>query len=188
MVAVTLYAQCAQKIPTSSRVPAYPCMTNATARSRARGEDGSDIIKQHAGLLAHLARRFCGPGVQHDDLVQEGAFALWRASRLWRGESSLWTYARRAVFFAMLRAASASIDLPLKGLDADSVASEEDLEIATLIRECLAQLTAEERVVVVMRMGGHTWDEIGAALKRDEKGARTLFAGAVITLQERAAS
>lgn len=162
---------------------AYPYMQNAAARTR---EDSDAVIQQHDSRIRHLARRFVGSGASVDDLMQEGRLALFLAAKLWRpdGGACLWTYARRAVFAAMLRHASAHISESHIELT-ENVATDEALETSYLIRECLEMLGEEEREVIRLWMSGETFEAIGAALGKSDWYARNVLGSAVNTLRER---
>lgn len=150
-------------------------------------ESADTIIANHDSLIRHLAVRFVGSGVSIDDLMQEGRIALWQAEKKWRRESSLWTYARRAVFAAMLRCASEHVAETHEELFEDTVAGVGDnAEVAFLVRECLSMLSEEERVIVKLFMEGETFESIGAALKVSDRNVRRVFQGALSTLREHA--
>ena len=63
----------------------------------------ASIVKDHEGRIRAVAKTVVRPGVEIDDLVQEGRIALLRALERFdpsRG-ASLWTYARRLVKSSM---------------------------------------------------------------------------------------
>src|SRR5579859_5320725 len=159
----------------------------ANAITTAPGTADDSTIRDHDRLIRHLAARFVGTGAPIDDLVQEGRIALWEASRKWAGTNgaSLWTYARRAVFAAMVRFASQHTKHETVD-DVDALASATNIELEMLVRECLALLTSEERFVIAKWLEGETFAVIGAELGMSHDHARDVFHAAVTTLRERA--
>ncbi len=82
---------------------AYPHMQNSAAVETVRPQvSDASLIKNHARLVRHLARKYSN-GSNIDDLEQEGYVALLEARRTWLEESQFWTYARRFVLGAMVR-------------------------------------------------------------------------------------
>lgn len=170
-------------------------MQSAIAKPPASG-DADSIIKKHDSLVRHLATRFLGSGVALDDLIQEGRLALWTASQTWRadGGASLWTYARKAVFLAMVRYASAHIDERHESLDTEPSTEDQartlgpEVEVSLLVRECLSVLNEEERVVILAWMEGETFEAIASALAVSDRQVRRVHQNAILALRERASS
>jgi len=170
-------------------------MRNATARGNAAEGIGNanDVIKAHDRLIRHLADSFTGSGVAIDDLIQEGRIALWKASERWRGEASLWTYARRSVLSAMLKCNSTFIaernheSFNEEIHDGNGVSQSggvANVEASTLIKECLSILSDEERAVVQQLMSGESAEDVGKKVGKSERHVYRVFESALATLRE----
>jgi RNA polymerase sigma factor (sigma-70 family) len=147
------------------------------------GREAARLLELHClGLVAHVARRYRGRGVDLDDLVQEGWFGVRRAVELWdyRRGFRLSTYAAWWVRHAMERAVAhqgrtirlprsfarrmsetvrtVPLDFPSSEIAA-SVEVDDHLdqeELAAAINHALAGLGLREREVVQRRFGFHT--------------------------------
>ncbi len=143
-------------------------------------------------LVTYIARRHVAPGVELDDLVQEGRLALLSAADRWRpdGGSSFASFAARSILnFLRIsrrgdrrrgltvgagarRLAALHFDGPdAEGNDPDpGTDATQETELATaealhLLRGARASLTAREREVLTMRFDDElTWVDAGAAL------------------------
>lgn len=165
-------------------------MQNAIARVNETAGSADGIIESHDRLIRHLATRFINTGVSLDDVMQEGRIALWLASKTWRadGGAGLWTYARKAVFAAMLRCASSHLGECHASFDEELYADDESAsaEATMLVHECLAVLTEEQRFVVRRTMEGESFKSIAAARGKSKDWAHRLFHKAAEILRERA--
>lgn len=151
-------------------------------------DDAATIIKTHDRKIGYLAKRFVGCGVSLADLMQEGRLALFLATKTWRpdGGASLWTYARYAVFAAMMRCANAHVRESQHEVFDDTIANEDETEITMLITECLAELSDVERTIVRAWMEGETFEAIATMLNVSRRQVCRMLDAAVTTLRERA--
>lgn len=53
------------------------------------------LLREHAGLLSRIAASYEADPALRDDLLQDMAFALWRALPAWRGEAPLRAFIAR---------------------------------------------------------------------------------------------
>jgi RNA polymerase sigma factor (sigma-70 family) len=147
------------------------------------GREAARLLELHClGLVAHVARRYRGRGVDLEDLVQEGWFGVRRAVELWdhRRGFRLSTYAGWWVRHAMERAVAhqgrtirlprsfarrvseavttVPLDFPFAevavSVEADDRLEQEELVAA--ISHALAGLGHREREVVQRRFGLHS--------------------------------
>lgn len=54
-----------------------------------------ELLREHAGLLSHIAASYEADTALRDDLLQDMALALWRALPTWRGEAPLKAFVAR---------------------------------------------------------------------------------------------
>ena len=155
-------------------------MQTATAHAPA---DMDSIVRAHEYRIRYLASRFSGACI-HKDLAQEGRIAFWQACQKWRPEfgASYWTYARRFVFAAMVRAASriGTIDTP------PDVEVESNVELIVLAHEALRLLTPEERRVIARWMVGESFEDIAEDSGKSDRAIRRVFHEAIVSLREHA--
>lgn len=57
--------------------------------------DFNQILETHAGLLSRIASLYEVRSTQREDLLQEIAFAIWKALPNWRGDASIKTFIAR---------------------------------------------------------------------------------------------
>lgn len=60
-----------------------------------KSKEFSQILDTHAGLLSRIASLYEVRSTQREDLLQEIAFAIWKALPAWRGDASLKTFIAR---------------------------------------------------------------------------------------------
>lgn len=180
---------------TGAAQAAYPIMKDAAEKSDPAKQSPNDILKQHEKLLAHVARSFATPGIEVDDLIQIGRLALFNALKTWRGDSSIWTYAKRSVVRDTIRFVSNEIGLQSHLLyeacrdDSDQRTPEEALDIAqraALAAQQVSFLSENERRVVRMRFGEELdIRSIACRLGVSKSEADRIYHGAIEKLRER---
>jgi RNA polymerase sigma factor (sigma-70 family) len=144
-------------------------------------KDGNALIRAYEDKIRYVALQFAGR-VPLDELMQEGRTALWHARKLWRHDSSLWTYAKRAVFAAMLRATTKEVSESRGHVHEISV--DEATTGIVLARECLALLDVEKRAVVRLYLDGETFESIAALLGKSKSSVDRTFRAAIALLRE----
>jgi RNA polymerase sporulation-specific sigma factor len=126
-----------------------------------------EILNRMGGRVARLARRLARflPGVDAEDLTQEGLIAVWRAVRSFdpSGPASFWTYARVAARRRMARAAAAESRRPDRAvgttgevghdMDARPDPRTADPAAAVELRDSLAALGPRRREIVIRTFG-----------------------------------
>jgi RNA polymerase sigma factor (sigma-70 family) len=149
--------------------------------------DANSVIREHDLKIKTLASRFVSSGAPIEDLIQEGRFALFRKMDTWRGESSLWTYAKRAVLTSMVEYATREVVERHEEYEEAIVGTQrqEGTELQVLIAECFSVLSPQEKAAVEMKLMGENLEAIGAALSISKSSAENLVNQAIETLKER---
>ncbi|MBQ8954103.1 MAG: RNA polymerase sporulation sigma factor SigK [Clostridia bacterium] len=154
----------------------------------------NQLIEHNLRLVAHIAKKYAGSGIDQDDLVSIGSIGLIKAVRSYKPETGrLATYASRCIENEILMAlrsnrktkGDVSINLPvgtdkegneimlldILGTDENEVPDAVALRIESsrAIRALRQVLDARERTVVLMRYGladgkPHSQNEIAALL------------------------
>jgi RNA polymerase sigma factor (sigma-70 family) len=95
-------------------------MQTATAAETGGRQTESEVVQSCDRRIAYLAQPFAKQyGVAIQDLIQEGRIALLESAREWdpTGGASIWTFGRRAVFWAMLQLVARERKEPSRDLD-----------------------------------------------------------------------
>jgi len=148
------------------------------------------LVERHQKRMLNIAYRVLGDYDEACDVVQESFLSAWRAIRSFRGEArfSTWLYGivvnhartRLKKAQALSRHERTSIDDPAgpggegprrEAPDCGEAADErlEKKEIEARVQQCIGQLDAEHREVLVLRdIQGFTYEEIGGMLHLPE--------------------
>ena len=127
------------------------------------------MLHRYRGLLFTLCSRFRHRGLDTDDLIQEAAISLWRASERLLALSGpaqaalTWKVARNAVIDA-LRRIEDSVALP-ESYDE----REEDNTLVDELHEVISHLDEPDRTIVTMKLEGYSYKEISGQLGMTEK-------------------
>lgn len=153
----------------------YPNMTAAAFKA---------VLAEHEGRLSYMVQPFSNCGVDREDLLQEARVALWRAAEKWdetRG-ASLWTFARRKVFGALVdlttrqaeepSAPNSSPDSILANFDVDGapafVPSFEDSivdhETSDEVRNAIARLSVADQTLLQSYVKAGNYASLGPEL------------------------
>ncbi len=185
---------------TESVISSYLNMTNAATR-RSTLDDESAVLKHHEKLIRFIAIPFMRGGLELEDLLQEGRAALLRSARSWEAVngSTLWTYARKAVFGAILRYATYEADEParpnsheLSEEETDGSNPEKSLETAECVeivsREMVSLSETERRVIRMKFYEDMDVRSIAERLSIPRSTAHDVLQGAIVKLRERMGS
>ncbi len=110
------------------RKPTIFCLPPSETEGLSAGEIAAltnvriwELVAKHRGLCVNVSKSFLGLGVERDDLIQEGAFGVYRAVELFRpGVGKFSGYAKRWVVRYMLDAIKhqgGAVTLPNHPLD-----------------------------------------------------------------------
>lgn len=147
----------------------------------------TEIVGRYRARIQALAGRFLRNNADAEEIAQDTFVRAYRGLARFRGESSLATWLHRIAvnlarnrywyFFRRRKHLTLSLDCPIgtdtNGTFADLVASEEagpsrqaaSEEFVTLVADCMTQLDAGHREILVMRNQLHRpYDEIASAL------------------------
>jgi RNA polymerase sigma-70 factor, ECF subfamily len=143
-------------------------------------------LARHGPALVLFARQWTPCAAEAEDAVQDGFIRFWQARRRARGVGYLYACVRAAAV-DLARAGQARRRRIESVAPHDSVIStfspEQD-ELAAAVESSLAQLSAEQREVVVMKIwGGLTFAQIGQALRVSPNTAASRYRYALQRLE-----
>ncbi|WP_156040133.1 sigma-70 family RNA polymerase sigma factor [Alicyclobacillus macrosporangiidus] len=133
------------------------------------------VLRQHHGLIGHVARRYIrllpGSGLDVEDLDAAGMWGLYRAHQTYRPEVAKWsTYASICIrgeisrLFRKLRPKTVPLDAPISEDDErnwlDLLPGGEFDETQALVNEYISGLSLRDRTIVLMRLAGYPQCEI----------------------------
>ena len=147
----------------------------------------SELMARYLPMIRRRAARYFLPGMDAEDVVQEGLIGLLKAIRLYDGKQSAFsTFASVCVASNMATAAKAALSQksrplsdysPLEELDeargARPVSPEEEIIIAEQVGELRERmgtlLSGFERRVLTLYLSGHSYAEISQLLRTASK-------------------
>lgn len=127
-------------------------------------------VTDHAGIIHKVARGYASGATDHDDLVQEILFAVWRSVPGFRGDSQPSTYIYRIALnrAIALQRADASRTSGESGQDVDPdllpAAPETPDDRLELIYTELRKLDEISRAAMLLQLDGYRYEEIGELL------------------------
>ena len=154
------------------------------------GDDAAvtELVARYLPMIRRRAARYFLPGMEAEDVVQEGLIGLLKAIRLYDGDQSAFpTYAQVCVSSTMATAAKAalspksrplrdysSLDTLEEGEQAEGGAGlEEELIIAEQLEELRSRirtvLSGFEQRVLTLYLSGHSYLEISQLLRTTPK-------------------
>ena len=130
------------------------------------------LLSRHAPSLHRLCASYTHDAAEHEDLMQEIAFALWRALRTFRGECSERTFVYRVAHNRALsfrfRATLPSVPLDEVPSVADPAAPPDEAAERVLeherLRRAVRALPRSQRDVVILRLEGLSDREVSEVL------------------------
>jgi RNA polymerase sigma-70 factor (ECF subfamily) len=147
--------------------------------SRYQQEALAEAYRRHAGAVFGLARRLLGDAAMAEEIVQEVFLRLWNEPEKFDpGRGSLRSYLLaqchgRSV--DRMRAESSRRQREERDLRRTAEAGYDvehevwDLTVAASVKDAMAKLPAEERIVIELAyFGGHTYREVAALLAQPE--------------------
>lgn len=154
------------------------------------------LVRTYQHRVFAVACRMLGNPAEAEDLAQEVFLRVHRSIGSFRGEAKLstWLYAITS-HLCLNRLAAPDRRAPRAGDDAlaevpsqapDAAAEVERGELETALREALAELPEERRIVVVLRdLEGLSYEEIAAALELEPGTVRSRLHRARMELRKR---
>lgn len=155
--------------------------------------DPAHLIEQQIPRLRRYARALTGDAVAADDLVQDTLERAWTRLHLWRPDSDMraWLFAiMHNVFVNGVRGRRLhAVPLEDEALNARSQDAQEERLVMRDVQAALAQLSAEQREVLLLAtIEGLRYEEIAGALgipigtvmsrlSRGRERLRTILAG-----------
>ena len=155
----------------------------------------------HARRVHTLALRFCRDAADAEDLSQEVWLRAFRSLDTFRAESSFYTWLRRIAvntFLNQRRAARSRFDAPAQRPEGDEAGGERspraadaesalhDQLLAGRVRDALAELSPQQRLVFLLKHDeGMTCEEIARALSCSTGTVKKSLARAVAKLRAR---
>jgi len=153
------------------------------------GDDGAvtELVTRYLPMIRRRAARYCLPGMDGEDVVQEGLIGLLKAIRLYDGRQSAFpTFASVCVGSTMATAAKAALSQksrplsdysPLDELAGSSaerlVSPEEEVIIAEQMEEFYRKihthLSGFEQRALTLYLSGHSYSEISQLLRTTPK-------------------
>ncbi len=161
----------------------------ALVRSARGGDDPAitELVARYLPMIRRRASRYFLPGMEAEDVVQEGLIGLLKAIRLYdRDQSSFPVFASLCVSSTMATAAKAALSQksrplsdysPLDALEGSpkeqSVSPEEEIIIAEQLEELNGRihtlLSSFEQQVLTLYLSGHSYPEISQLLRTTSK-------------------
>lgn len=150
------------------------------------------LCRQMRGWLHQRAGRFYGPGLEHDDLLQEARIGLFKACRGWNGSAPFPAFAVLVVdrhLATAVKMAQAGKHSPLNDSVRFEQPADDDWELTLadvvpapactdpavivetrcelrLVLDAVSRFTAMESTVLVRRLNGASYEQAGAGLGR----------------------
>jgi RNA polymerase sigma factor (sigma-70 family) len=158
--------------------------------------DFEALLMAHAAAIGRVAASFERDPSRRQDLIQEIAFALWRALPGFRGESSLRTFVLR---IAHHRAVTHSVRRPPTGESLDEVrelpsdhpspeAEAASRERRARLEQCIRELPVGLRQVLTLALEGLSNREVADVLGTSENAVAIRLTRARQALRERLAA
>ena len=158
-------------------------------RAARSGDDSAvgELVARYLPMVRHGAARYFLPGMDAEDVVQEGLIGLLKAIRLYDGRQSAFaTFASVCVASTMATAAKAALSQksrplsdysPLEELDEarqdQHVSPEEEIIIAEQVEELKGRidtlLSGFEQRALTLYLSGHSYSEISQLLRTTSK-------------------
>lgn len=135
-------------------------------------QDLAALLREYGGLLARIAASCEADPSLREDLMQDIAFALWRALPKWRGEAAMKTFVasvalNRGASYVVTQArhpATTALreDLPSAGATPERCAQQ--VQQLELLQSAVRSLPLTLRQTVTLALEGFSHEEIGSAL------------------------
>jgi len=125
-----------------------------------------ELIEKHQGILHRICWAYARVEEDRRDLFQDMLLQLWRSFATFRGQSSFATWAYRVALNAALlfrRKAARCPDLSQGGeeeIDSLSVEAAPPEEGVEMLRQCIRELPALDRAIVLLHLEDRSYDEI----------------------------
>lgn len=159
--------------------------------ARARRGRWAGTLAEHGPGLSRMAASYARSASEHEDLEQDIALALWRALPMFRGESSLKTFAYRVARYCCFRHVRRRRDAD-DALDPAVVADPAACVETSLLRadqrvrieQALTELPDTLESVLSLHLTGHSYAQIAEALGISERNVSVRLSRARARLRQ----
>ena len=135
----------------------------------------NEIVENYSDMIFRIAYQYLFNKYDAEDIVQEVFIAVWRSEKRFDSVQDLTRYLYRACYNnALVFVRNNQIhDTILNSLAEEESVEDEDMIYALTVKEeiirqlyCyIEELPSEQRRIILMRIEGHTWEEIAERLE-----------------------